>query len=151
MDSHRAKRTVLRRCYDDLVLAISANPNALKYRLYANGLITISARKSKSANKIASSCDDTLMYDESAWDKLIGVLRRCDGGGIIADKLQEQLRELLGENAPGGNISGGQQNSQGKSQCCVKRCRCCACMHACVVGKRGLFMEAYSVHRFWLV
>ena len=102
MASHRAKCTALQKCYADFVLAINANPTTLKNELYAKHLITKKVHNGGSADEIASSIEDTLMYDESAWDKLMEVFHHYDGGGIIADKLMDQLRELLRENPPRG-------------------------------------------------
>ena len=134
--THQAKCTSFQRCYADFVLAINADPTDLKYQLYAEGLITLEARSSGSADQIASSCESKLRYDESKWDQLIGVLRRCDGGGIIAARLMDRLRELLGENAPGGDIPRAQQQNRGESPCCItiiaKLSHCCvACTRAC--------------------
>ena len=127
--SHRAKCTTFRNCYAEFVLAIRANPIALKNALYAQDLITKQAHKSRSANKIASSCEDTLRYDKDAWEKLIEVLRRSDGGGIIADKLTDKLRELLPESMPDEDIPRAQQQNLGESPCCItiiaRLCYCC--------------------------
>ena len=117
MDSREAKRRALRNCYPDFVRAIEADTTALKNELYAEYLITDEARSSGSADVVASSCEKKLRLDESAWDQLIEVLRRCDGGGIIADRLMDRLRELLREKAPGGNTPRGQQQNRGESPC----------------------------------
>ena len=119
MDSHEAKRKALRKCYSDFVRAIEANTTALKNELYAEGLITLEARCSGTADDIASSCEKKLRYDESKWNKLIGVLRRCDESGIIAGKLTDWLGKLLRENAPGGYIPRTRQN-RGESPCCTQ-------------------------------
>ena len=115
MDSHEAKRRALRKCYPDFVRAIEANTTALKNELYADDLIALEARNSGTADVIASSCEKKLRYDESAWDKLIRVLRRRDESGIIAGKLTDRLGELLRGNVPGDNTPRGQQPNRGES------------------------------------
>ena len=140
--THQAKCTSFQRCYAEFGPAINANPTDLKNQLYAEGLITLEARRSGSADEIASSCESKLINDESKWDQLIGVLRHCDGGGVIADRLTDQLRELLRENAPGGSILRGQQHNRGESPYCItiiaKLSHCkFHCMSAYVLGKEG--------------
>ena len=144
MASHEAKRSALRKCYPDFVRAIEANTTALKYELYAEELITLEARNSGSADDIASSYENKLMYDESAWDKLIEVLRHRDGSGIIADRLTDRLGELLRGNAPGDNIPRGQQQNRGESPC-YTRLYVIVVLHILALGKQGLFMEAFFI------
>ena len=72
------------------------------------------------ADVIALSFESKLRFDESAWDKFIKVLRRCDGSGILADKLTDQLRELsIRQNALEGNTPRRQQQNRGESQCYI--------------------------------
>ena len=148
MDSHRAKRKALRKYCNELRLAINADLDNLSFKLCAESLIPQEVRDRKAADDIVSSVESRLGFDESAWEKLIKVLYSCDAGNL-AGKLVKQLTvELSGEDAPGGNIPGGQQQNGG--ECCMLYndylSDVIVVLHA--LGKRRLFKEAIYVD--WL-
>ena len=112
-----AKRKAFRSCCNDVRLAIRDLEN-LSFKLYTAGLIPAEVRDRREAGEIVSAAENRLGYDESAWDRLIEVFRRSDGGATVARRLTDQLRvELSKENAPdaGGNIPHGQRPNRGGS------------------------------------
>ena len=132
MDTHLAKCTVLRKCCDDLTLAINADLDNLSSKLRIKGLIPTEVFNRGVVAEIVSTVESRLVYDESAWEKLIKALCASPKGWFLAQKLKKQVNvELSGEDGPGGNIPGEQQQNRGESPCCIT-ILCIAIGYCCV-------------------
>ena len=75
------------------------------------------------ADKIVSTVENRLEFDESSWDTLIEALCRSDGGVTLARRLTDQLRvKLSGENAhaaSGKNFREQRQNRDESPVCSI--------------------------------
>ena len=97
----QAKRRAVQTLCNDLRKAILGDMEDLRFELYSAQLISMEARQERDAGRMVSEIENRLATDESVWDKLIGVLKKCNKTDMKEKLLKQLSQETGGESGAG--------------------------------------------------
>ena len=96
---HASKCRVLNKLSNELRHAINSDLVDLKFRLCANGLISLDAREAGNADRMVWEVQSRLQADEGVWERVIEVLRDSGNMGAMCRLLEQQLSVEVEEEA----------------------------------------------------
>ena len=132
----QAKRRALQARCNDLRRAILGDMENLRFELYGAGLISIEARQEKDAGRMVSEIENRLATDEAVWNKLIGVLKKCNTTQMKEDLLKQLSQETGGESGAGSS-----EVRSEEARTSVSNTAAMLCMERVVLKRRTLIYK----------